>query len=1068
MNNISLNRNYNYSRKLSEAEDGSKDNNTYPPPLNKEKSFQKISEAEDGSKDNSTYPPPLNKEKSCQKISEAEEGNKDNNTYPPPPKEGKDDQKPEFTYLNCLYTNAESLKNKLPEFKVRVMESNPDIIAVVETWLQIDQSSEFYCPDESIEFENYQLIRRDNPDTKKGGIVVYIKNNLEIDTEIPKKLKNLTSTFKDAVWMNIKSNEETILFGCIYRRPCTTLQQDIILREMIDEASKINNILICGDFNFKEIDWIAGTVDGSRFSKQSKFYDCTEDNFLTQHVDQFTRKRGRDKPSTLDLVFTKMDQTQITPSLIVDPPLGKSDHAVLKWHYLMDVTPHIEEDNSKLKKKNYYKGDYKTLKELCSKVNWEEALGFNKNMEYVNLESTVEKFKDIITEFEEQTIPNTIRKDAKKVPPWMNREVKRSARKKYFSYKRYQETRSYRRYLAYVKERDKAGRKLREAKRAYEKKIAKECKKNPKAFYRYTNFKKKSKSSVIRLRNKEGKLISGNLENAEKLNHFFQSVFTAEDDAQELIMNDAYECIFDETIAEPFDFQPKNILHPLQEITTSEEEVYTLLKNLDENKSALPGCIHPRILKEAAEELAKPITYIYNCSLRQGKVPDQWKTSTITPIHKNGDRHKESNYRPISITSVLCRTLEKIIRKHLVKHMQDNELLSPDQHGFTEKRSCESNLLQTVEDIITEMDKGMPIDEIYLDLAKAFDKVPHRRLLYKLKHMGINTSILTWIESFLTNRQQRVQIKGNVSTPRNVWSGVPQGSVLGPILFIIYINDLPEKITSLTKIFADDTKIYRPITSIEDADALQRDLDSLVEWCYIWKMAFNTDKCKVMHYGKKNQRYLYHMDGNLLDEVKEQKDLGVMISNDLKSESQVIYCVKRANQKLSMIKHTFSYIDEEVFLLLYKVFVRPILEYCQTTWAPYLQKDINMIENVQRRATKLVKSIKDLEYEDRLAHLKLYKLSDRRCRGDMLYFYKILNGMVNLDPLKLVTMSKNPYGSRGHDYKLQHVYPAPKTDLGRNVFSNRIVLPWNRLPASVVNSPTTEVFKSTYDTYKNL
>ena len=255
---------------------------------------------------------------------------------------------------------------------------------------------------------------------------------------------------------------------------------------------------------------------------------------------------------------------------------------------------------------------------------------------------------------------------------------------------------------------------------------------------------------------------------------------------------------------------------------------------------------------------------------------------------------------------------------------------------------------------------------------------------------------------------------------------------------------------------------------MDDASALQDDLDSLINWCYTWKVAFNADKCKVMHYGKKNEHYIYHMNGRLLETVNEEKDLGIMISSDLKAETQVAYCVKKANQKLSMIKHTFSYIDEEIFLLLYKVFIRPILEYCQTAWAPYLQKDINKIENVQRRATKLVKSLKDLDYEERLRQLNLYKLSDRRHRGDMIFFYKMIHGMVNIDPFKFVKLKECHYSSRRHNKRLKHTNPLPKTDMGRNAFSERIITPWNMLPTYVVNSPTTEVFKSTYDTYKNL
>ena len=307
-----------------------------------------------------------------------------------------------------MYTNADSLTNKMNDFKVRVMENNPDIIAVLETWIQEKQSSKYYWTNESLELEDYQLIRKDNPNTKKGGILVYVKNTLEVDLNVPKQIQDLSSAYIDCLWINIKSTEETILFGCIYRRPCSTLQQDIIVRDMLDKASKSENILICGDFNFKEINWANGTVDGSTYSKQNKFYNCIEDNFLEQHVTEFTRKRGSDKPSTLDLIITKMDQsqTQIAPSLVVDPPLGKSDHATLKWNYLLDVKPITDTQENKIIKKNYYKGDYDTLRDLCKTTNWDKELGLHDNsFESTDLESTLEHFYDIVKDYEDKTVP---------------------------------------------------------------------------------------------------------------------------------------------------------------------------------------------------------------------------------------------------------------------------------------------------------------------------------------------------------------------------------------------------------------------------------------------------------------------------------------------------------------------------------------------------------------------------------------------------------------------------------------------------------------------------------------
>ena len=310
-----------------------------------------------------------------------------------------------------------------------------------------------------------------------------------------------------------------------------------------------------------------------------------------------------------------------------------------------------------------------------------------------------------------------------------------------------------------------------------------------------------------------------------------------------------------------------------------------------------------------------------------------------------------------------------------------------------------------MEDITKWQDLNIPVDEVFLDFAKAFDKVPHQRLLYKLKKLGITGTILTWVESFLNKRSQRVKVSNSLSSRITVKSGVPQGSVLGPVLFIAYVCDLPCHVCTSSKIFADDTKIYGKAKTLHDAELLQKDLDSLSNWCYEWGMSFNKDKCVVMHYGQNNPKHIYHINGTLLTPCKTYKDLGVMVSDNLKASEQIDKCVTKANSMLGMIKRTFSTIDEEIFLKTYKAFVRPILEYCQQVWSPYLQKDIDSIEKIQRRATKLVPGLKKLSYEERLMKLKLFTLEERRIRGDMILLYKMFHGHVDFNPNKLFTVN---------------------------------------------------------------
>ena len=431
-------------------------------------------------------------------------------------------------------------------------------------------------------------------------------------------------------------------------------------------------------------------------------------------------------------------------------------------------------------------------------------------------------------------------------------------------------------------------------------------------------------------------------------------------------------------------------------------------------------------------------------------------------IIKGEDRHSPKNYRPITITPILCRVLERIMKKHLMEHLMANNLIPPEQHGFVPNKSCLTNLLETLEDIQKLQDLGIPVDELFLDFSKAFDKVPHQRLIYKLEKLGITGTTLVWLESFLSKRTQRVKVRGKLSKHIKVQSGVPQGSVLGPLLFVAYVSDLPHQITSSIKIFADDTKLYRQTDCIEDADELQKDLNALSSWCEEWGMIFNSSKCFVMHYGRKNSRYMYHVNGNIIDTCTFYKDLGVIVTDDLKPTKQIDKCITKANAMLGLIKRTFSFIDEEIFLRCFKTFVRPILEYGQQAWAPHLEKDIEILEKVQRRATKLVHSLKDLPYEERLDKLQLFSLKRRRERGDMIFMYKLFNGHINIDPKKLFAMHSDDR-TRGHCFKIKT--PRIYTDNRRYYFTTRVVGPWNNLPNYGIYSNSIPEFKRNYDKF---
>ena len=373
-----------------------------------------------------------------------------------------------------------------------------------------------------------------------------------------------------------------------------------------------------------------------------------------------------------------------------------------------------------------------------------------------------------------------------------------------------------------------------------------------------------------------------------------------------------------------------------------------LLQSIDVNKASGPDNIPPRVLKECAMELALPLTIFFNFTLSRGNIPTDWKVANVVPIFKSGKNNMADNYRPISLTSVVVKTLERLIHKHIMKYLIDFQLLNDNQHGFRPSRSCVTQLLQLVHEWLQALDKLGSIDAVFLDFAKAFDKVSHAHLLYKLECNGIKGQILTWLRDFLTSRKQRVVIEGQASDWLNLTSGVPQGSILGPLLFLVYINDLPYSVTCNADSFADDTVLHRHIANGSDCDLLQEDLTSASDWCKSWLVTLKTQKCEVLHISRKNDpvRYQYSLNHILLPEVDHHKHLGLWLTPSLSWDYHINSICAKANKVLGLIKRTFGYSNKTGIKTAFKALVIPILEYACPVWNPYLVKHTKAIEAI--------------------------------------------------------------------------------------------------------------------------
>ena len=359
------------------------------------------------------------------------------------------------------------------------------------------------------------------------------------------------------------------------------------------------------------------------------------------------------------------------------------------------------------------------------------------------------------------------------------------------------------------------------------------------------------------------------------------------------------------------------------------------------------------------------------------------------------------------------------------------------------------------------LERGDSVDVIYTDFRKAFDAVPHQRLLVKLKAYGLGKQIMNWLEAFLSDRKQCVSINGVTSDWVDVSSGIPQGSVMGPLCFLLFINDLTEVVkNSCIRLFADDAKVFGPVTTLQERIGLQTDLDSILEWTKLWQLPLNIEKCSVLHLGPRNSKQQYTLGKVPLKDTDMERDLGVLIDHELKFHLHAAGVVKKCKSLLADIRRSFTCLNRMMITKLYKAMIKPVIEYGNSVWGPFYKGDKVKIEKLQRRVSKLVPELRQLPYSERLNQLKLPTLAYRRTRGDLIMIYKLLTGKTKADEGFVRTETRR-HLTRGHTLRLKK-FMAQK-QVRRNHLLVRAVNNWNSLSETVVKSETTSTFKNRLD-----
>lgn len=482
-------------------------------------------------------------------------------------------------------------------------------------------------------------------------------------------------------------------------------------------------------------------------------------------------------------------------------------------------------------------------------------------------------------------------------------------------------------------------------------------------------------------------------------------------------------------------------------------------------------------MKECADSIALPLYILWKKSFDSGTIPKLCKKSLIVPVFKSGKKELPENYRPVSLTSHIIKIFERVLKNKIVTYLESNKLLNDFQHGFRGHRSCLSQLIEHYSYILDQIQAGYAVDVIYLDYAKAFDKVDHAIVIKKAKALGISGKLLKWLENFLAHRVQTVLVNGVPSTEKPVISGVPQGTVLGPLLFLIMINDMPQSIKYCSiSSFADDTKLVKPISNTEDTVKIQEDLINIFNWTSGNNLSFNSNKFVHMRYNaiKANPDIIipqyFTESGETITTKENTKDLGMLMSNNLKFTHHIEDLEEKCKILMNWALRTFKTRDPLPMLTIWKSLILSKIDYCSQLYAPTKMCELLKIEALQRTFTNYIHNMTHLDYWQRLKELKLYSIERRFERYLIIYIWKILEKKI-VSPFKDQIRMTDPSSRTGRKFCLDHLPNIPRSaqTILFNSPLNRAKRLFNKLPKDIrnLNDISADTFKKHLDGFLN-
>ena len=828
---------------------------------------------------------------------------------------------------------------------------------------------------------------------------------------------NLETAGITIIFRNKKKHLDIIIS---YRKPNSKCSEQIkkVMNYLMNSA---NEFIWVGDFNMSCIDWA-----NNKIREKSPEAELLLNFIMSNGFEQFVHDKTREN-SILDLVIAS--KQNFIRNLKIQDPFFQSDHKSLFFEISIS---HVNKIKQELK---FYCFNEKRLQQVKNDSNIKEFLNFNR-FELLDLKNIwiylIDNIKNCIDKF------CLIRMRKKDIYP---KDLLKLHNKLRASYSKFKANRSLENKNNYLNLKITWKEKISEITKAKEKFL---LSKNSSEFWKTINKNLCIKSQIPVLENKIGKQAVTDLEKCE-------------------ILADQYDTVFQDDNNKPFYDNTKESQNRLITVHFQGLEIYNKLQKLKNKRSFGIDGIPPLILKTLSLDISEILKFIFQKSLNLSLIPDEWLKNTITPVPKVKASSSPSDYRPISLTSSICRVMESIVLDKIVEHLENEKLFSQNQHGFLRKKGTISCMHECLDSWIDSFERGYSIDILYIDIAKAFDSISHVKLIARLQRVGIQGLLLKWLTTWLTRRTQAVKIGDTLSSFRKVRSGVPQGSVLGPLLFIIYMSTLDEHLKFCQlKYYADDAKIFMRVKNANDAHIFQNEIDNIIKWSEDMQLNIAISKCFIMHLNpKKSINFKYHM--NDLELVKSSiiRDLGILVDENLTFEDHFTKIIEKAGLMSNILLANFKCRNLFFLKTIFKSYVRPVLEYGNEILHPQLLKDIVRIESVQRSFTRRIPLLKNKNYPQRLKSLDLQSLELRRIKSGLCYIFKILNKLVNVShhfELRAVR------ARRTHQQQL-HIDICKSRQKQSSIYS--LITIWNGLKEVTVQSQTILQFKKALD-YEDL